>query len=77
VKRGLPFFAFVGFGASNDGIVVDKHRWERDEDAIACIGLDIVLNADMVLYDGSYYYRYSDHRRRFIFLSDVAFCRCA
>jgi hypothetical protein len=47
-ERELPFFAFVGFGASNDGIVVEKHRWERDEEAIACIGLDIVLKADMV-----------------------------
>jgi hypothetical protein len=49
----LPFFAFVGFGVSKEGAVYERHRvWERDEEAIACIGLDIVLNADMV-YDDS------------------------
>jgi hypothetical protein len=51
----LPFFAFVGFGVSKEGAVYERHRmWERDEDAIACIGLDIVLKADMVLYSDSY-----------------------
>jgi len=63
LKRDLPFFAFVGFGASNDGIVVEKHRGERDEDAIACIGFDIVLNVDMVRDDDSYYNHCSDHRK--------------
>jgi len=68
----LPFFAFVGFGASNDGIVVEKHRWERDEDAIACIGFDIVLKADMVLYD-MIVIRYRAQRTIQLYDPDVAF----
>jgi hypothetical protein len=71
-ERELPFFAFVGFGVSKEGAVYETHRmWERDEDAIACIGFDIVLIADMVLYSDSYSL---DHERRSqLYVSDVLF----
>ena len=50
----LPFFAFVGFGVSNEGPVYEINRnCDRDEEAIACIGFDIVLNADIVMYSDS------------------------